>query len=135
METKDHFVYCAKMQGKGMTVSEKFAFILGNILPDLNIFTYLKRNKEGRIDLKGHNYENRLGYIEDVLEKVADGKYNGIRWYYICGIIMHYMTDAFTYSHNKYFAGNLRMHTVYEKRLHIYFRRLSGILKDFSYLL
>ena len=34
------------------------------------------------------------------------------------GVLLHYTADAFTWPHNKQFAGNLKQHMRYERLLH-----------------
>ena len=90
-------------------------FVLGNIEPDLNPFSYfrgfLKR------PFFGHNWENSKNYI--ISSSIMLQK-NSLRTFdlYRLGVLVHYLCDAFTYTHNCCFKGGLIHHTHYEKELH-----------------
>lgn len=93
------------------------AFILGNIEPDKNLFTYLHGLVRG-IKFHGHNYENILPVMEKLFDSLQEKRCWGIREYYHFGKLLHYTADAFTFPHNRIFRGNLREHCRYEKELH-----------------
>lgn len=68
------------------------AFVLGNIEPDLNVFTYLHGMTHYE-KLRGHSYDNVLPSMERLLKKIERRKYFGIRGYYLLGKVMHYTAD------------------------------------------
>lgn len=97
------------------------AFVLGNIEPDLNVFTYLHGMTHYE-KLRGHSYDNVLPSMERLLKKIERRKYFGIRGYYLLGKVMHYTADIFTFPHNKEYSGTLLEHRQYEEILHEIFR-------------
>lgn len=96
------------------------AFLLGCVEPDLNPATYLKGSFHYE-RLRGHNYQNRRGYIEKMLRKISDAERQGILFHYRLGKLIHYLTDSFTYPHNAAFQGTMKDHVHYEKVLEQYF--------------
>ena len=53
-----------------------FAFIFGNVQPDLAVYSYLKGSTSGR-KAHGHDYRNMLPRIVSVLSKLEQGKGEG----------------------------------------------------------
>lgn len=92
-------------------------FILGNIEPDKNPFTYLHGMVRGQ-KFRGHNYENILPVMKKLFYSLRRKKDWGIREYYHLGKLTHYLADAFTFPHNRAFEGSLKEHCKYEKELH-----------------
>ena len=95
-----------------------FAFIFGNVQPDLAVYSYLKGSTSGR-KAHGHDYRNMLPRIVSVLSKLEHGKGEGIVHSYRLGKLMHYIADSFTFPHNEIFRGSLRAHMHYEDDLEI----------------
>ena len=95
-----------------------FAFIFGNVQPDLAVYSYLKGSTSGR-KAHGHDYRNMLPRIVSVLSKLEQGKGEGIVHSYRLGKLMHYIADSFTFPHNEIFRGSLRAHIHYEDDLEI----------------
>jgi hypothetical protein len=110
METRDHLLL-ADMILKDSKVSVNpvngRAFSAGCIEPDINFLTYIK----------GHTYKGASGYVRNTILKLF-GKLSSPKDYFILGRALHYLGDCFTFPHNPDFAGNLRAHTEYERRLH-----------------
>ena len=54
--------------------------------------------------------------------KMIDKLKNKENWsafdFFKLGKFIHYVTDAFTYTHNDMFTGSVRQHVVYEEELH-----------------
>jgi len=97
----------------------KIFFILGNIAPDYNPFTYF-RGSISKQFLGGHNYENINEYMKKLMLRISKCNYSEISRYYLLGKLIHYIADAFTFAHNKNFQGNIIQHCAYENELHKY---------------
>lgn len=111
---------------------ERAAFILGNMEPDMNVFTYF-RGFFTHTRMRGHNYENTLGKIEKLLLKVEKRRRAmkrpgriGLGYYFMTGVLTHYIADAFTRPHNEAYEGGLRGHVVYEMQLHQMWKNGEG---------
>lgn len=120
MQTRDHKVLAeflvSEIKQELSTIYIK-AFILGNVEPDRNPFTYLHGLVRG-VKFHGHNYENILPVMDKLFDSLHGKKHWGAREYYYFGKLLHYVADAFTLPHNRIFKGNLREHCRYEKELH-----------------
>lgn len=128
MQTKDHKMlagFLISETGCELPVIYIKAFILGNIESDKNLFTYLHGLTEG-VKFHGHNYENILPVMEKLFDSLYSKRYWGTREYYHLGKLLYYVTDAFTFPHNRIFKGNLKEHCRYEKELH---KRFVNILQ------
>lgn len=115
MKTETHFKLAIRLCNRcfpSATAWQKAAFVNGNIMPDINPFSYL-RGFTVR-PFFGHDWQNSKGFILSSAEKLVAGKLG----FYGLGVFIHYLCDAFTHPHNVGFHGSLREHTVYEKRLH-----------------
>lgn len=120
MQTRDHKMlaeFLVSEIGQELSVIYIKAFILGNIEPDKNLFTYLHGLVRG-VKFHGHNYENILPVMEKLFDSMRGKRHWGVREYYQFGKLMHYIADAFTFPHNGIFKGNLMEHCRYEKELH-----------------
>ena len=129
MQTRDHKVlaeFLVSKMGQELSVIYIKAFILGNIEPDKNLFTYL-HGWVREVKFHGHNYENILPVMEKLFDSMRGKRHWGVREYYHFGKLMHYIADAFTLPHNGIFKGNLREHCRYEKELH---RRFLYMLQE-----
>jgi hypothetical protein len=114
MKTKDHALlagYITRNASNHELEKHKKAFVLGSIAPDINVFTHIK----------GHKFKNSMSLIEKRFNKLIKREKWRSREYYKFGKIIHYLADYFTFAHNPYFSGTIRMHRAYEKELHSYF--------------
>lgn len=98
------------------------AFLIGCIQPDRNPATYLKGSLR-RQWLRGHNWGNAQRYMQRVCIRLEKRKKLRLFDYYTLGKLIHYTTDAFTYSHNEAFTSSLKIHNRYEQSLQDYFLR------------
>ena len=74
MKTADHLFLGKALSDKYMkscSVLSKKAFILGNIFPDINFFTYL-RGVVSRGKVRGHNYESSEKCIRKLTQKIRN---------------------------------------------------------------
>lgn len=117
METKDHYAL-SKLLARRMFLnnSKTFAFILGNVLPDLNPFSYLGGSNAA--ELKGHSYDSRRHLMGQAYSSGFRDTFVG---WFRAGEMMHYLADSFTRPHNKEFHYSLKEHIKYEHRLHLVF--------------
>ena len=122
MKTKDHKIMakhllnCADIY---IAKSLKAAFILGNIEPDRNPFTYLRGSIKNQM-LRGHNFDNSYESIVKLVRRIQLHGCTRMRDFYLLGKLTHYVADAFTFPHNKEFTGGLLEHCNYESTLHLY---------------
>ncbi len=116
----------AKKLGSSMKLSapKRLAFILGNIAPDINPFSYLIRS--GSNNLGGHNYDSRKKYMIHMWKKQEKNRH--IPDWFRTGEMLHYLVDSFTRPHNKEFPYPVREHVAYEHELHQHFSQV--ILSD-----
>lgn len=112
---------------------ERVAFILGNMEPDMNPLTYF-RGFFCHTRMRGHNYENALKKVRKLLagiEKKAGAaksrKRGRIGQFFLAGVLMHYVADAFTWPHNEAYGGSLKDHVIYEVNMHQIWK--SGIVR------
>ncbi len=113
MKTETHMKYSAMLFDRHFptaSLSQRNSFILGNVMPDIDLFSYLRGFKIR--PFFGHNWENAKTYILSKSERLGNSGYYGL------GVLLHYLCDAFTHTHNIGFSGNVRQHNIYEKRLH-----------------
>lgn len=117
MKTETHFELAIRLCDRcfpSATVPQKTAFVNGNVMPDINPFSYLRGFKVH--PFFGHDWQNANTFILSAAEKLTVGHLG----YFGLGVFMHYLCDAFTYTHNRGFHGSLSEHTAYEKRLHTF---------------
>ena len=115
MKTETHFKLAIRLCDRYFptaSVAQKAAFVDGNIMPDINPFSYL-RGFTVR-PFFGHDWQNAQKFILSSAQKLTAGRLG----FYSLGVFVHYLCDAFTYPHNLGFHGSLSEHTIYEKRLH-----------------
>lgn len=120
MQTRDHKLlgeYLLHKSGRELSSLAKIAFMIGNVEPDRNPFTYLHGMLKGK-KFHGHNYENILPIMRKIYTSLKNHKYLGILNYYHLGKLIHYTADTFTYPHNEIYKNGLRAHRRYESRLH-----------------
>lgn len=111
METKNHWHLAEYISLERGFEKYKKEFILGSIMPDINLFSYLR----------GHTYKESIAMIHSNGKSLVEKKnWNGTSFYHL-GVILHYIADYFTFPHNTTFTGSLKDHCTYEKRLHTYF--------------
>lgn len=111
METKNHWHLAEFICSERHFEKYKKQFMLGNIMPDINLFTYLQ----------GHTYKKSIDMIyTNAKSLVEKKKWNGNSFYHL-GIILHYIADYFTFPHNNTFTGSLKDHCAYEEKLHTRF--------------
>lgn len=129
METKDHLLlarHIIKRLGKDMKGLQKTAFIIGNVLPDINPFSYITFGRKSL--LSGHS----LGYRKDSIQKyLSDNKSYSTIWWYGFGKTLHYLCDSFTSPHNEVTEMTLSEHAEYERRLH--YVLMSAISQNIPY--
>ena len=127
MKTIDHLLlgrYLAAYCGTPRLLRHPRAFLLGCIEPDCNVLSYLRGMKFQRF--RGHNAENTFRFLSRC---AADFDENGIfsaRDYFRFGVMLHYVADAFTAPHNRFWTGSLVEHVAYEEKLH---RRFKALLE------
>ena len=120
MQMKDHKILAKFLAAKLGTNISKFyknMFILGNIEPDMNPFTYLHGWFFGE-KFHGHNYENILPVMRKLFDSLKKKEHFGMWEYYYLGKLIHYVADSFTFVHNKEYSGSIKEHRSYERELH-----------------
>ncbi|MCI8410601.1 MAG: zinc dependent phospholipase C family protein [Lachnospiraceae bacterium] len=111
METKNHWHLAKFICSERNFEKYQKEFLLGNIMPDINLFTYLQ----------GHTYKDSIDMIYANTKSLIEKKiWNSISFYQL-GIILHYVADYFTFPHNANFTGTLKEHCAYERKLRTHF--------------
>ena len=89
--------------------SNRKAFFLGNILPDIQPSFVTKR----------HEYFGTFDEVQGKIRRLVQSGagYNDRVFWRRSGEVMHYIADYFTFPHNKTFDGTLYQHNTYEKHL------------------
>ena len=114
MRKKSH-ILLARYLADQLTVDESLqshrkAFCLGSILPDIRPSFVVKK----------HEYFSTFGEIQEkMLQLVEHGPLEGkerVYWRNF-GEVLHYVTDYFTFPHNRTYTGSLYEHSQYEKIL------------------
>lgn len=116
MDKIGHLVMTKSLAGN-VHRAHKAALLLGSILPDLLVYTYLT----------GHTWEATLEQITDRMELLEEKGRGGFFSYLKLGWILHYVEDYFTYPHNTIFEGTISEHYAYEKKMTKWMR--EGALK------
>lgn len=111
METKNHWHLAEFICSEQNFRKYKKEFILGNIMPDINLFTYLR----------GHTYKDSIDMIYSNTKSLIENKIWNNKSFYQLGIILHYVADYFTFPHNANFTGTLKEHCAYERKLRTHF--------------
>lgn len=149
MKYNDHYAlgkYITEVYAIEKT-SQKFWFLLGNVLPDINKATYLQGygklrdkltekgeplslNDRRRLMIAGHTAEGSRYYVNKYT-KIMRRRYHGVvskkpSWYswYQIGKLTHYVADRFTYPHTLRCRYDFWTHVDYEELLHVKFSRL-----------
>lgn len=116
MLTKAHFKlgkHLMDQLNRPVSDLQRKAFVIGNIEPDFNPFSYLRGFTREK-SLKGHNFEVTYKLIDRKL-KYLNRKKRWNTWdYFSFGVLMHYLADGFTYPHNDSFKGTSKEHCAYE---------------------
>lgn len=102
----------------------KRAFYLGCVQPDFVVFSYFHGFLK-HYTMHGHNYTHSCYLVSRLLKKLNESPNNKTLYFYRLGIIIHYVTDAFTHTHTSKFKGNLKAHQAYEQKLHIAFEKMA----------
>lgn len=122
MKTKDHRLlgeFLLKNTSLCPGKKERTLFLIGCVEPDYNPFTYLLGFFVH--PFRGHHAENSaryLGWLESV--SLKRGLKRPLDWF-VAGVALHYLADAFTFAHNSSFTGNLAQHKEYERKLSKFF--------------
>ncbi|MDE7422719.1 MAG: zinc dependent phospholipase C family protein [Lachnospiraceae bacterium] len=111
METKNHWHLAEFICSEQSFKKYKKQFMLGNIMPDINLFTYLQ----------GHTYKESISMLYTNTKSLIEKKFWNSTSFYHLGVILHYIADYFTFPHNVTFTGTLKEHCIYERRLHTHF--------------
>ncbi|MBQ8401807.1 MAG: zinc dependent phospholipase C family protein [Clostridia bacterium] len=119
MKAKDHIQIAKTLSGTyALRGRRKGAFVLGNILPDINIFSYLTLSRKNH--LRGHSYT----FKRKKMERLMNGsRTHSTFWWLRTGMLCHYLTDSFTGSHDEKRRMSLTNHRQYEYSLHDLFSR------------
>lgn len=119
MKATDHIRIGRTLAGTyALKGRRKGAFVAGNILPDLNIFSYLTLSRKNH--LRGHSYTFKRKKMERHMNRPRT---NSTIWWLRTGMLCHYLTDSFTGSHDETRRMSLSCHRQYEYRLHELFTR------------
>lgn len=106
MDKIGHLVMTESLAGN-VHRTHKAALLLGSILPDLLVYTYLT----------GHTWEATLEQITSRMELLEEKGRGSCFSYLKLGWILHYVEDYFTYPHNTIFEGTISEHYAYEKKM------------------
>ena len=123
MQTRDHYLLgCFVLQRYGAEIAPicRESFLFGCIEPDWNLITYTRGSLKYQF-LHGHNAENAQRHLAHLTKRLLkSGVQTPAQWFRF-GAALHYLADSFTFAHNRFFAGSLREHRLYEKMLHAVF--------------
>ncbi|MBO4308677.1 MAG: zinc dependent phospholipase C family protein [Clostridia bacterium] len=104
-------------------------FLLGNVLPDFLFYTYLRGYGKSR-RWTGHSLPHSAPAIEKNLKKRLSVGLRSCHDAYRLGILIHYLSDSFTYPHTERFTGRRSEHTRYEHKLLKIFPRFLHLVKE-----
>ncbi len=114
MKAKDHIRIARTLAGTyALHGRRKGAFVVGNILPDINVFSYLTLTRKSH--LRGHSYTFKQKKMDRHMDRPRK---NSMLWWLRTGMLCHYLTDSFTGSHDENRHMSLPAHRAYEYRLH-----------------
>ena len=119
MDKIGHLVVTKSLTGN-MHKTHKAALLLGSILPDLFVYTYLE----------GHIWEATFDIIINLIYVFVEMGRGGFFSYLKLGWVLHYVEDYFTYPHNTVFEGTIPEHYAYEKKMTRWMR--DGALEQMS---
>lgn len=126
MRTVDHKILAGILISRYMQNTPKRyknAFFLGCIEPDYNPFSYFHGFLNSHT-LYGHNFSNVKNYLEKLFGRLNNSSKHKQLFYFRLGLLIHYITDAFTHAHTSQFSGNLHQHNFYEQKLHLTFEKM-----------
>ena len=110
MRTEDHYMLASKLIGEGTTSRlNTLAFLIGNIEPDYNRFSYL--GPRSAYFSQGHSFKARRRMMKRFF--LAPYTHTPMWWFH-AGKVFHYMTDSFSRPHNPEFQYDSPHHIVYE---------------------
>lgn len=127
MRTVDHKMLALLIEEKYMkNIPRRYknAFYFGCIEPDYNPFSYLHGFFKA-FNFYGHNFSNVRFFIGRLFERLNKKTKPDILFFFRLGLLMHYVTDAFTHAHTSAFSGNLIEHRSYEQKLHLAFKEFA----------
>ncbi len=110
------------------------AFLVGCVAPDVNLFSHIDLQKHRKLPhLHGHNHPYLDKRINRMAKKLASHHQSITPLYtFRLGVLLHYLSDAFTFAHNLEFSGDFEAHNAYENAFHRYFsKRLAHLPKNF----
>ena len=100
-----------------MNLKYKSWLLLGSILPDILVHTYLM----------GHTWDKAYKRVTKSIQSLEKhGRMNRLSCLKL-GYILHYVEDFFTYPHNSIFEGDILEHCRYENRLDNYMKTVKGL--------
>lgn len=114
MNFKDHRLlshYLLDNALPALDASRARAFVVGCLYPDRNYLTYLR----------GHTFRGKKRFTRRALKRLSHARRWGLYRWFRFGVLVHYLTDAFTFAHSPLFDGSLAAHVSYETHLHAYF--------------
>ncbi len=91
-------------------------FVLGSMLPDANLFSYLEGVLKG-YPFQMHFTANASARIQKMIRRLIGKKRFTWLDYYRMGVLTHYLADSFTFPHNEIFQGTMMEHAVYEGKI------------------
>lgn len=132
---------------------QRFWFLLGNVLPDINKITYLQGygklrdrltdmgeqlslNERRKLLIAGHTAEGSRHYVNKFTSIIrrryhsVDAKYPSWYSWYRIGKLTHYVADRFTYPHTLRCDYGFWTHVDYEELLHCRFTQFLEILQS-----
>ncbi len=128
MQFSDHrtlALYLVDYSDNRELLKHRRAFVLGSLVPDINICTYVKGLLKGK-PFKMHFTVNSEAAIRRKMRKLTEKKEFTCLDYYRLGVLTHLLADTFTYPHNEIFPGTMIEHAEYEAReLHPAFKSAS----------
>ncbi len=125
MKTETHYLYAKFLGERFQSTKQKELFLFGCVEPDYNMFSYFKGFSIR--PFFGHNWDNCKSYINRETELLIHNKLTANNDYFKLGKLVHYICDAFTYTHNCAFIGNLYEHYSYEQLLHkVFLQFING---------
>lgn len=114
MRKKSHISlawYLMNSEGMDVLKRHKGSFYMGSILPDC-VPSFLVRR---------HTIEDAFEVLEKEFQKLVShfDPEKGVTCYFCrhLGVIVHYISDFFTFPHNAHYPGSLKDHCIYEEEL------------------
>lgn len=93
----------------------RFCLVLGSILPDIFVHTYIV----------GHKWETTFEKNCERLARLENWGGMDCISYIRLGYIIHYIEDYFTYPHNTIFEEDMKAHIKYENEFYAFLRELG----------